>query len=131
MTKWLRHLPCLCGTWHVLCATWRSTNGAWQFYFDGVLRNSGSGLSTGGRVGTGGTWILGQDQDTVGGGFDASQAFIGDLSQVNLWNRVLSSAEMNDQSASCDRHGNVIDWADTFFDKRGKVTSSAYSPCKQ
>ncbi|XP_078571557.1 uncharacterized protein LOC144859143 [Branchiostoma floridae x Branchiostoma japonicum] len=124
-------LPVLGGTWHVLCATWRSTNGAWQFYFDGVLRNSGSGLSTGGRVGTGGTWILGQDQDTVGGGFDASQAFIGDLSQVNLWNRVLSSAEMNDQSASCDRHGNVIDWADTFFDKRGKVTSSAYSPCKQ
>ncbi|XP_035678059.1 uromodulin-like isoform X1 [Branchiostoma floridae] len=117
-------LPVWDGEWHAVCATWRSTDGAWQVYTDGVLQASGSGLKVGGKVRSGGTWILAQDQETVGGGFDPNQAFSGELSQVNLWDRVLTPAEVGPDS--CGQHGNVIDWATTNIEVFGLATSDEY-----
>lgn len=50
-------------------------------------------------------------QDTVGGRFDAGQAFVGELSQVNIWDRVLKPAEIQSM-ANCSSYipGNVISW---------------------
>ncbi|XP_019627198.1 PREDICTED: neuronal pentraxin-2-like, partial [Branchiostoma belcheri] len=107
------------GEWHTICTTWRSSDGAWQLYADGTLTASGSGFNVGGRVRTGGTWILAQDQDVVGGGFAASQSFIGELSNVNLWDRVLSPAEI---AADLSYHGNVIDWATTGIEVFGQAS---------
>ncbi|XP_078698905.1 uncharacterized protein LOC144926212 isoform X2 [Branchiostoma floridae x Branchiostoma belcheri] len=114
------------GEWHTVCTTWRSRDGAWQFYVDGDLTTSGSGFRVGGRVRRGGTWILGQDQDRVGGGFEASQSFIGELSEVNLWDRVLSSAEI---AADCSYHGNVIDWDTTNIRVFGEASKADYHRC--
>ncbi|KAI8504762.1 hypothetical protein Bbelb_178800 [Branchiostoma belcheri] len=111
------------GKWHSICTTWRSSDGTWQFYADGVLTSSGSGFNVGGRVRKGGTWILGQDQDAVGGGFDADQAFTGELSGVNLWDRVLSPAEI---AADCSYHGNVIDWDTTNIRVFGQASRAEY-----
>ncbi|KAI8487880.1 hypothetical protein Bbelb_343280 [Branchiostoma belcheri] len=111
------------GEWHAVCTTWRSSDGAWQLYTDGVLTDSGSGFQVGGRVRTGGTWILGQDQDAVGGGFDASQSFIGELSEVNLWDRVLSQTEI---AADRSYHGNVIDWDTTNIRVFGQASRAEY-----
>ncbi|XP_035671693.1 pentraxin-4-like [Branchiostoma floridae] len=120
-------LPVWDGERHAVCATWRSTNGAWQVYIDGALQASGSGLSVGGAVRSGGTWILAQDQDRVGGGFQPDQAFIGELSQVNLWDRVLTPAEIGtDWSVFCGHHGNVIDWATTNINVFGLATMYQY-----
>ena len=35
--------------------------------------------------------VLGQDQDSPGGGFNASQAYVGDLDDLWLYRRVLSA----------------------------------------
>lgn len=53
-------------------------------------------------------WSL---QDVVGGHFDAGQAFVGELSQVNIWDRVLKPAEVQSM-ANCSIYvpGNVISW---------------------
>lgn len=53
-------------------------------------------------------WSL---QDVVGGHFDAGQAFVGELSQVNIWDRVLKPAEIQSM-ANCSTYipGNVISW---------------------
>eukprot|EP00058_Branchiostoma_floridae_P024131 XP_002609621.1 hypothetical protein BRAFLDRAFT_87842 [Branchiostoma floridae] len=113
--------------WHTVCTTWRSSDGAWQLYADGVLAASGSGFNVGGRVRRGGTWILGQDQDVVGGGFKAEQAFIGELSEVNLWDRVLSPEEIGaDWAAFCNYHGNVIDWDTTRIAIFGETRRAEY-----
>lgn len=50
-------------------------------------------------------------QDVVGGRFDAGQAFVGELSQVNIWDRVLKPAEIQSM-ANCSSYtpGNVISW---------------------
>ncbi|KAI8486419.1 hypothetical protein Bbelb_359180 [Branchiostoma belcheri] len=113
--------------WHAICATWRSGDGAWQVYTDGVLLATGSRLNVGGKVRRGGTWILAQDQDTVTGGYAESQAFCGELSQVNLWDRVLSADEIGTNwSVFCNYHGNVIDWATTNVTVSGQASSDLY-----
>ncbi|XP_019638860.1 PREDICTED: uncharacterized protein LOC109480924 isoform X5 [Branchiostoma belcheri] len=115
------------GEWHTVCTTWRSSDGAWQLYADGVLTASGSRFNVGGRVRRGGTFILGQDQDVVGGGFHAGQSFIGELSEVNLWDRVLSPAEIGaDWAAFCSYHGNLIDWDTTNIEVFGQASMAEY-----
>ncbi|KAI8513949.1 hypothetical protein Bbelb_082730 [Branchiostoma belcheri] len=114
------------GEWHTICTTWENSDGVWQLYADGDLTTSGSGFRVGERVRRGGTWILGQDQDRVGGGFEASQSFIGELSKVNLWDRVLSPAEI---AADCSYHGNVIDWDTTDIRVLGEASRAEYHRC--
>ncbi|XP_078679012.1 uncharacterized protein LOC144914705 isoform X6 [Branchiostoma floridae x Branchiostoma belcheri] len=123
----LGDLPVWDSEWHAICATWRSGDGAWQVYTDGVLQATGSRLNVGGKVRRGGTWILAQDQDTVTGGFTESQAFCGELTQVNLWDRVLSADEIGTNwSVFCNYHGNVIDWATTNVTVSGQASSDLY-----
>ncbi len=58
--------------------------------------------------------MLGQEQDSVGGGFDADQSFKGMLSNVNLWDKVLTHREIEEMSTSCLldewNSGNVYKW---------------------
>ena len=61
--------------WHHICVTWRSTNGAWQFYLDGQLQSNGTGLKENHQIPADGTVVIGQDQDTVGGGFQTADSF--------------------------------------------------------
>ncbi len=49
-------------------------------------------------------------QDSPGGNFDARQAFSGKLTQLGIWNRVLTDEEITDL-ASCkeyDARGNLV-----------------------
>ncbi|XP_078681744.1 uncharacterized protein LOC144916492 [Branchiostoma floridae x Branchiostoma belcheri] len=117
--------------WHVICSTWRNTDGAWNFYVDGSLVGDGIGYNVGGRVQTGGVFILGQDQDFVGGGFADYQAFSGEMSRVNLWDYVLSPAEIGATWAEfCNHHGNVIDWNTVNIDTFGLTSTAEYLQCK-
>ncbi|XP_078603962.1 zonadhesin-like [Branchiostoma floridae x Branchiostoma japonicum] len=122
--------------WHVICVTWRSSDGAWQLYVDGVLTGRGSGLRAGGKVRTGGTWMIGQDQDAVGTpgrstfNEQAGQAYIGELSKVNLWDGVLSSSEIGvNWAAFCNHNGNVIGWDMSFLGLSGQASMAEYYQC--
>ncbi|XP_063680157.1 serum amyloid P-component-like [Bolinopsis microptera] len=42
----------------------------------------------------GGTFVIGQEQDRVGGGFDSTQTYIGNLYNINMWDRALTQAEI-------------------------------------
>lgn len=65
------------GTWYLVTVTWASEQGAWNMYLNGESEDSGFGLSTGTTVPGGGVLVIGQEQDTLGGGFSASQEFLG------------------------------------------------------
>ncbi|XP_022809501.1 neuronal pentraxin-2-like [Stylophora pistillata] len=89
--------------WHHICVSWKSTKGTWQLYLDGQLRNSGTGLKEGYQVPSGGTVVIGQDQDTVGGGFSIKDSFgPGEVTEVNFWSRVLSASDIEKQYANCN-----------------------------
>ena len=110
------------GRWHHICVTWRRSDGRWQFYKDGELQTSNTGLSTGRFIQSGGSLVLGQDQDSVGGGFDPSQSFQGSLTNVNVWSRVLSASEINSLSTSClSGEGDVYRWSDFIYGVKGNT----------
>ena len=83
------------GKWHHVCITWESSYGVVQAYKDGVLRNSWTGQSPGRPILPFGIWLIGQEQDTFGGGFELHDAFRGSLTQVNVWDRVLDASEIS------------------------------------
>ncbi|XP_013388964.1 neuronal pentraxin-2-like [Lingula anatina] len=99
------------GAWHHWCFSWNSRGGKWTVYKDGMPAAAGTGFQTGNIIPADGVWIIGQDQDTVGGGFDATQAYVGDVTSINVWNTdnvdVAAVANCGDNFG-----GNVISWYD-------------------
>ncbi|XP_050992120.1 neuronal pentraxin-1 [Labeo rohita] len=116
--------------WHHLCVTWSTRDGMWEAYLDGVKRGSGENLSPWHPIKPGGVFILGQEQDTLGGRFDATQSFVGEMSDLQLWSRMLSSTEIYNQ-ASCSSHltGDVITWSESMVELHGGVTKYPFDPC--
>lgn len=43
----------------------------------------------------GGALVLGQDQDLRGEGFNPVESFVGSMSQLNIWDRVLTPQQVN------------------------------------
>ncbi|XP_073256623.1 neuronal pentraxin-2-like [Porites lutea] len=121
------------GKWHHICASWRSSDGAWQGYKDGALTKSGTGFRRGYTIKGGGSLTLGQEQDAVGSRFDSNQAFIGTLSNLNLWSLILPVEKMKDLSKSCKQDwggdGDVYKWIDFLYGIRGGTRIVMPSPC--
>ncbi|XP_067409310.1 sushi, von Willebrand factor type A, EGF and pentraxin domain-containing protein 1 isoform X1 [Emydura macquarii macquarii] len=112
------------GNWHHIAVTWTCTNGAWNVYIDGKLSDGGSGLSVGSKIPGGGVLILGQEQDQRGEGFNPAESFVGSLSQLNIWNHVLSPQEVKSLATSCPEElqkGNVLAWPDFLPGVVGRV----------
>ncbi|XP_063173017.1 C-reactive protein-like [Candoia aspera] len=80
-------------SWEHICMSWDSSNGLVGFWLNGqpfprLSVKRGYSISHEASV------ILGQDQDSFGGGFDVNQSFVGEISDVNMWPRVLTPDEM-------------------------------------
>ncbi|CAH1250757.1 NPTX2 [Branchiostoma lanceolatum] len=120
-------LDVLDGKCHMVCCAWASQDGRWAFYVDGIEIASDSGLATDHVIRTPGVWILAQEQDSVGGDFIAEQAshcksrdaYSGDLSCFNVWDRVLSPIETVRL-----RQGSVFDWTSNAWTLHGEVSYS-------
>lgn len=111
------------GGWHHICATWENTAGSWKLYKDGVVASHGQGLKKGYVIRGAGSLVLGQEQDSVAGSFNAAQSFIGEMAGVNVWSRVLGSYEIATmaQSSCTAGVGNVFKWSDFISSRRGGV----------
>ncbi len=81
------------GCWHHVAVSWRSSDGGVKVYKDGTLVYVGS-LARGQYFEDGGALVLGQDQDSIGGGFSNSEAFQGLLCDLRIWNRVRKADEI-------------------------------------
>lgn len=111
--------------------TWENKAGSWKVYKDGAVQASGSGFKTGYSIKTNGILTIGQEQDTFGGGFDANQNYIGELTDLNIWNKVLSSSEVDMLSKSCHgEKGNIKAWSDFKVGIRGDVRVISPSACE-
>nr|XP_057940113.1 C-reactive protein-like [Doryrhamphus excisus] len=108
-------------SWHSMCATWNSQNGVAQLWVDGkqtVKRFIHSGQPISGEFFP----ILGQEQDAYGGGFDATQSFIGMISRLHVWDYVLSAAEIRRYVEDANfSPGNVFNWRALDYEIVGSV----------
>ncbi|MBI1375608.1 MAG: LEPR-XLL domain-containing protein, partial [Phycisphaera sp.] len=90
MTTSLSKAAVLDGDWHQLAVTWASATGVATLYFDGAVADTITGFKTGASLTQTGTFIVGQEQDSVGGGFSSTQKFRGDVDELAIYDHVLS-----------------------------------------
>ena len=82
--------------WRQVVMTLESSSTPFKVYVDGALKSNLAYTKTGPlTVDPGGAW-LGQEQDSVGGGFDPAQALNGQLDDIRIYNRALSEAEVKE-----------------------------------
>ncbi|XP_016345209.1 neuronal pentraxin-2-like isoform X1 [Sinocyclocheilus anshuiensis] len=119
------------GRWHHICITWTTRDGFWEAYQDGERLGTGENLAPWHPIKPGGVIILGQEQDIVGGRFDATQAFVGELSHFNMWDRVLRPVDIS-AMANCSAYmpGNVVPWVDANVEVFGGATKAALEICE-
>ena len=118
------------GTNHHVCVTWVPSAGKIQIYVDGKKRIEEKGDEyVKSDIPTGGTWIIGQDQDTFEGGFTKRDSMKGMLAGVNIWDRILCLYEIVALASSCGPiiEGNVKSPND--FEIKGGLTTFKPACC--
>ncbi|XP_036437247.1 pentraxin fusion protein-like [Colossoma macropomum] len=117
------HLPPLSTFRTHLCLTWASRTGLAAFWVDG-RRSALQVYKPGHSIRDRGTALLGQDPDKHLGDFEAVQSFAGEITDVNMWDYVLSGSQIKalyfNQRQRVPR-GNVFDWSSIEYEIHGNV----------
>ncbi|XP_068564631.1 C-reactive protein-like [Cebidichthys violaceus] len=107
--------------WHSICTTWDSESGLVQLWFDGQPSMK-KFISSGSNISGSTIIILGQEQDSSGGGFDIKQSFTGMMSDVHMWDYSLSPCEIEKYMEGLNfTPGNVLTWSALEFQITGRV----------
>ena len=105
-----------------MCFTWQRSDGSWALYKDGQAKVKRVGLKKGYELKSGGVFVLGQEQDSDGGGFQTTQSFISEMTNVNVWSRQLSS--------SCAKsNGDVMQWSHAVGQQTAGVQEISSDSC--
>ena len=79
--------------WYQVVRRRTKSTGLEKCYVDGVEEYSNTWKAGNGFT-TGGAMVFGQEQDSVGGGFQSSQCFGGDFGLLRIYNRALTQDEL-------------------------------------
>lgn len=116
--------------WTNYCITWSSHTGGAELWINSMVGEQRY-LKSGYTVNPGGVFILGKDQDGLLG-ISNTDAFVGKMTDVNVWDYVLTTADIRKQM-SCDRNssvvGNVFSWGTTGLSLYGGVQLDAQYRC--
>ncbi|XP_069806202.1 C-reactive protein-like [Dendropsophus ebraccatus] len=114
--------------WKHTCVTWDSETGLLQLWVNGKVyprRVTKKGFSIKPEI----SIVLGQEQDSFGGGFDLNQCFVGELNDVHMWDYVLTPNDIR-KVITNDQTGNVINWRSLNFEIKGSVLIEPKLQCK-
>ncbi|KAK6483487.1 serum amyloid P-component-like [Huso huso] len=107
--------------WIRVCGTWETSSGKVQLWINGKgseMKAVKKGMLVEGKP----IIILGQAQDTYRGGFQSSQAFVGQITEVHMWDYVLSECEISAMSIGLAVNpGNVLNWKSMQYTRSGHV----------
>ncbi|XP_076142656.1 serum amyloid P-component-like [Alosa pseudoharengus] len=111
-----RELEYIANRWNSVCATWNSQTGIAQLWVNGKP-STRKGVRRGRDISGTPSIILGQDQDSYGGTFDKAQSFVGMLTDVHIWDKVLPYPEIALYMNGIPQKtgGNVINWSSLDF----------------
>ncbi|NBZ88603.1 LamG-like jellyroll fold domain-containing protein [Stagnihabitans tardus] len=83
------------GQAHRLSLTWDKATGTVALYVDGVQVHGGIYTAAiGANIASGGTLVIGQEQDSPGGGFDSTQVLQGVVGDIRLFTDLRTGAEI-------------------------------------
>ncbi|XP_042279593.1 C-reactive protein-like [Thunnus maccoyii] len=116
--------------WHSICSTWDSASGLGQLWLDGKPSSrkfTRSGSNINGPI----IIVLGQEQDSHGGAFDINQSFVGMLSDLHMWDYVISPCEIQKYVDDLNfTPGNVLNWNQLWFQTIGRVLIEDKQNCR-
>ncbi|XP_075137739.1 jeltraxin-like [Leptodactylus fuscus] len=108
--------------WKHTCVTWNSKTGLLQLWINGK-RYPRRVTKTRVPLTPPVSVILGQEQDKFGGSFDLNQSFVGEITDVNIWNYVLSPAMVMAYFADYYTiSGNIYSWVRKKYTVTGQVS---------
>ncbi|KAM6435753.1 serum amyloid P-component-like [Liasis olivaceus] len=107
-------------SWEHICMSWDSSNGLVGLWLDGQPLPR-MGMRKGYAISNVASIILGQDQDSFGGGFDINQSFVGEIADVNMWPRVLTPDEMQVVWYDGSVSDHLISWRSLNYTPKGYV----------
>lgn len=116
-SKFKCSLEWIIGKWYHLCATWFSPNSTAKIYQNGNVCEYIKSVKPLDKtiIPSGGILIVGQDQDGMDEKFDASQAWHGDIADLQIWDEELDYDQIR-EAGKCNgkrRAGNVFSWMKT------------------
>ncbi|XP_037319284.2 C-reactive protein isoform X1 [Pungitius pungitius] len=115
------HLPPLTTFRTSLCLTWESRTGLSAFWVEG-RRSAYQVYKPGHSIRPRGTVLLGQDPDKHLGGLEAVQSFVGEITDVNMWDSVLSRSTIQAWHYGHKvPKGNIFDWGTMEYELNGNV----------
>ncbi|XP_033983391.1 C-reactive protein-like [Trematomus bernacchii] len=114
-------------TWHSICSTWDSVTGVAQLWLDNkpfIRKYVGGARIRNPSI------VLGQEQDSHGGGFDKTQSFVGMISDVHMWDYTLSACEIQEYVDELNfTPGNVLNWKALDYTTYGRVLTEQKTTC--
>ncbi|XP_061833189.1 carbonic anhydrase 6 [Nerophis lumbriciformis] len=117
-------------SWANYCITWSSRTGGAELWINGMVGERRY-LKNGYTISPGGVFVLGNDQDSLLG-ISNTDAFVGKMTDVNVWDYTLSTANIRNQM-SCERNvtsqGNVFSWGTTKLSLYGGVQLDSQYRC--
>uniref|UniRef100_A0A8C6SD29 Pentraxin (PTX) domain-containing protein n=1 Tax=Neogobius melanostomus TaxID=47308 RepID=A0A8C6SD29_9GOBI len=115
--------------WHSICTTWNSSSGLVQMWFNGqplVIKYIPFTLP----LTTNPIIIVGQEQDSHGGGFAINQCLVGMMCDVHMWNYEVSPCEiLKYMKGEGVTPGNVLNWAALNYQSIGNVLIKDKQSC--
>ncbi|XP_017541635.1 pentraxin fusion protein-like isoform X2 [Pygocentrus nattereri] len=105
-----------------LCVTWESRTGLTAFWVDG-RRSAPQVYRKNHKILSGGAVILGQDPDSFVGKFDENQSFVGEISDVNMWDYLLTDDQIKNfnEKVWVGPEPNVLNWNTVQYEVNGNV----------
>ncbi|NWV20536.1 MPTX protein, partial [Origma solitaria] len=103
-----------------VCASWESATGIVGFWLNGKPWPR-KGLQKGYTVGVPAYILLGQDQDSFGGSFDAHQSFVGEISSVYMWDMGISTSGVIDAMYDSPDQTPIFGWRNFPYKIVGEV----------
>lgn len=115
--------------WTHYCFTWASHTGGAELWVNGLVGEERY-IKTRYTIPSGGTLILGKDQDGFLG-ISATDSFVGYMTDVNVWDHVLTVEEIQEQMLCSNEKvkGNVLSWGITQLSLYGGVQLYAEQVC--
>ncbi|XP_053552048.1 C-reactive protein [Bombina bombina] len=105
--------------WKSICVSWESSTGVVVLWVNGTpyprkVFQKGYSINANPII------MIGQEQDSYGGKFNNKQCFVGEISDVQMWDSALSSKNINNILSSKLITGNVVNWKSLKYNIYGK-----------
>ncbi|KAL5249263.1 hypothetical protein ACHWQZ_G018200 [Mnemiopsis leidyi] len=121
--------------WVHLCTAWDSESGVATISVNGEVKATKENYQKGEKIRGGGYLVIGQEQDSLGGNFDANQAFVGKIYNLNIWDYGLNSTQIAYLYGSgfCGYGSTevepIISWADILNEDKAGDTAVVKGTC--